>query len=347
MILAKAMAVADMHKRYKDSSSIKGQIEVQNLIQQEIIDAVKEEGITHIFVTGDWYDRGFHGLGPAYGSIEMDRRISAAVNGNVYLCVGNHFYLERDENPEMYIIQPNDFIKTSIKIPLPEKPIFKVVKSLRIGDVQISFFHFNKMNKMYIQEREEGVKFHIGIYHDDKCVPSWVSEMDGYSGGVSVTTLNALYNNVDLAIHGHIHSKVGVVSYELMSGRKIPLWIPGSMSITQNKESMKHTSVTLPIITIHDTGEVEVSGREFSTHMDLLKFYNTKKHTETKPLDTILNNASETFTRNNYVSLNEYLRSKGYKDYHLQMINSARSNSLDLSTAVAILYNARNASLGV
>lgn len=341
-MLGRILFVSDTHKRYKDSASIKGQLLAQNLVQQDIIDAIHEEEITHVLIGGDWYDRGFHGLGPAFGSMEMDRRLSAAVNGNVFLCVGNHFYLERDENPEMYIIQPNEMIKTSLDIPLPDKPIFKVTRKLRIGDVQISFFHFSKLDKRYIAEKDEGVKFHIGVYHDDKCVPTWVGEMDGYSSNTSVNTLNTLYNNIDLALHGHIHSKVGVVTYELMDGRKVPLWIPGSMTITQNKESAKHTEVTLPIITINDDSTVEVSGRTFSTHMDLLKFHSTKKSSEVKPFTEVMSNNEAAFTKANYISLNDYLTSKGYQPYHLQMVNAARNGALDLVTAINIIYNARN-----
>jgi metallophosphoesterase superfamily enzyme len=104
-MLARVLFISDLHKRYKDSTSIKGQLEVQQKIQEDIINFNKSYGVTHNIILGDWYDRGFHGLGQAFGAIEMDRRISESVNGNVYLCVGNHFYLERDENPEMYIMK--------------------------------------------------------------------------------------------------------------------------------------------------------------------------------------------------------------------------------------------------
>ena len=203
-MLGKILFVTDLHKRYTDSTNVRGQLKAQDLIQQDIIKAVSDHGITHIVITGDWYHRGFHGLCEAMDCMEWDKRISASVNGNVFLCVGNHFFLERDENPEMYIIQPNDFMKPKKPIATPDKPIFNVVEQLNIGDVQFSFFHYTKMQKNYVRQRNDGVKQHIGIYHDEACVPSWIAEQEGFKSKTSNKYLNKIYDNVDLAIHGHI-----------------------------------------------------------------------------------------------------------------------------------------------
>ena len=175
----------------------------------------------------------------AYGAMEMDRRVSASVNGNVYLCVGNHFYLERDENPEMYIIQPNSLLRPQYDIPLPEEPIFRVVPQLRIGDVQIDFFHFSKTNKQYVAYREPSTKFHIGIYHDDKCLPGWVREQEGYTGVANQSYFNEIYDNIDLAIHGHIHTRIGMTSIQIANERKVPLCIPGSLGIRVYETSLR------------------------------------------------------------------------------------------------------------
>ena len=136
-MIAKLLFVPDMHKRYTDSDSVKGTLKLIQKQQEELISAIQDNNITHVILGGDWYDRGFHGLGQAFGQMEMDRRLSAAVNGNCYLCVGNHLYFESDENPEMYAIQPNDVIQTALDIPLPETPIFKCVRQLMLGTVQI------------------------------------------------------------------------------------------------------------------------------------------------------------------------------------------------------------------
>lgn len=341
IVSAKILVLTDLHKRYKDATSIKGLIEVQQKIQEDIIKFNKENNITHNIITGDWYDRGFHGLGMAYGAIEMDRRLSKSVDGNVYLCVGNHFYLERDENPEMYIIQPNPFIKPQMSIPVPEEPIFKLVDKLKIGTVQIDFFHYNKLNKDYVAYREPDTTYHIGIYHDDSVVPGWVREMDGYTGTSSQAYINKIYANIDLAIHGHIHAKVGTTSIELMNGSKVPLIIPGALGITQNKEVYKHTEVELPLIEIDDDSNITISMVPFSTHMSELRFYETKKKKKViseETLNHIANNQVKLTTSNaELVSLPVFLTKRGYGRRHLNLVNAAVSDTLNLATAVRIL----------
>ena len=343
-MLARVLFISDLHKRYKDSTSIKGQLEVQQKIQEDIINFNKAYGVTHNIILGDWYDRGFHGLGQAFGAIEMDRRISESVNGNVYLCVGNHFYLERDENPEMYIIQPNAHIHPQLDIPIPDKPIFKVVQALQIGSVLISFFHFSKVNKEYYHDIPEDVTFHIGVYHDDNTLPSWVREQAGYTGGQSQVYFNKIYQNVDLAIHGHIHTKIGSVSVPI-GDRKVPMIIPGSLGITQNKESLKHNEVLLPLLEINDDSSVKMQLVPFSTHLSELRFFDTNK--KRKVLDDAelqRKIASKDIhiadADDATLSLSAYLNNKGYKDVHLNLVNAAIADTLCCGTAVAILNNA-------
>ncbi len=337
---ARILFVSDMHKRYTDSASIRNQVVVQNKIQQEIITFVHNNNVTDVVILGDWYDRGFHGIGPAYGSMELDRRLSAAVDGRVYLCVGNHFYLERDENPEMYVIQPNDYIKPSINIPLPDKPIFQMVQQLNIGTVQIDFFHFSKINKEYVAYRNPSTTFHIGVYHDDVVVPGWVREQEGFTGASSQSYMNKIYSNIDLAIHGHIHTAIGMTSIQLDNGRKVPLIIPGGLGISQNKEIFKHKEVKLPIVDIDDNSRVQLKLATFSTHLDELEFHAPRKRSKKakRPLvnttdNTVRINESSTELQ----SLHLYLTSKGYEERQLNLINAALSETLDLVTAVRIL----------
>lgn len=338
---ARILFISDLHKRYSDSTNIRNQVKVQNKIQEELIDFVTHNGVTHIVQMGDWYDRGFHGLGPAYGSMELDRRLSAAVGGEVYLCVGNHFYLERDENPEMYIIQPNNYIKPSIDIPLPDKPIFKMVPSLKIGTVQIDFFHFNKINKDYVAYREPDTTFHVGVYHDDTVVPGWVREQEGFSGAASQSYMNKIYSNIDLALHGHIHAAVGITSIVLDSGRKVPMVIPGALCVTQNKEVFKHTDVSLPILDIADDNSVQVKAVKFSTHLDELEFHTPKKKKKKKEAAvtnmTLSSDVKLIESAPELRSLNTYLNSKGWDNRRMNLVNAALTESLDLVSAVRIL----------
>lgn len=342
-VIAKILFITDLHKRYKDSSSIKGQLAVQQKIQEEIINFNYQNGITHNIIAGDWYDRGFHGLGQAYGAIEMDRRLSKSVNGNVYLCVGNHFYLERDENPEMYIIQPNAFIKPQFPIPVPERPIFQMVQTLQIGTVQIDFFHYNKLNKDYMAYRKPETTYHIGVYHDDAVLPGWIREQEGYTGASTQAYMNNIYNNIDLAIHGHIHTKVGTASVQLASGKQVPMFVPGSLGITQNKENFKHTDVQLPIIEIEDDYSVNIKVATFSTHLDELRFYSANKKRKKESIsDNMVMSGQLTMgnTSAELQSLPIYMTKKGYTNRHLNLINAAIGDTLNLATAVRILAEA-------
>lgn len=340
IVIARILCISDMHKRYKDSTSIKGQLAVQQLIQEDIIKFNQDYRITHNIILGDWYDRGFHGLGQAYGAIEMDRRLSASVNGNVYLCIGNHLYLERDENPELYIIQPNNYIKPQVEIPVPEKPIFNMVPSLQFGPVQIDFFHYNKLNKDYVAYRKPETTYHIGIYHDEATVPGWVREQEGFTGASTQSYMNKIYNNIDLAIHGHIHTKIGACTVQLESGRKVPMFIPGAMCATQNKENYKHKDVVLPIIEIDDDYSVHIKQATFSTHVDMLRFYSNKKRKQS-PLLSENNVASGQIqlstSKAELQSLPVYLTKKGYEPRCLNLVNAALSDTLNVATAVRIL----------
>lgn len=339
-MIARILVITDLHKRYKDSTSIKGQLDVQQLIQEDIINFNKNNGITHNIIAGDWYDRGFHGLGQAYGAMEMDRRLSESVNGNVYLCVGNHFYLERDENPEMYIIQPNAFIKPQTNIPLPEKPIFQMTQTLQLGSVQIDFFHYNKLNKDYVAYRKPETTYHIGIYHDDAVLPGWIREQEGYTGSSTQAYFNKIYANIDLAIHGHIHTKIGTATMQLESCRKVPMFVPGSLGITQNKENFKHTDVQLPVIEIDDDSTVHLKVATFSTHINDLRFYAPKRRKRETAVDEGLISSNQLTMSGNIAELQSlpvYLTKKGYTNRHLNLVNAAVSNTLSLATAVRIL----------
>ena len=339
-MLARILFITDFHKRYTDMKTIKNILPVQHAIQHEIIEFNKKAGVTHNIQTGDWYDRGFHGLGQAYSAMEEDRLISKSVNGNVYLCLGNHFFLERDENPEMYIIQPCEYVKPRNLLQLAETPIFHVVPKLKIGTVQISFFHFSKNNKNYVAPRDPDTTFHIGVYHDDRCVPGWVREREGFGAGATSGELINIYQNIDLAIHGHIHSDIGLTTIELPGGRKVPLWIPGALGMTQDKDAIKHPSVDLPVITIEDDSSVQVSKATFSTHLNELQFYSsTKKAPITKSLNEV---AEKGMLNVSAPSLSIYLKQCGFTDHQLKLVEEAREGRLDLLSAVRIVTGGAN-----
>jgi len=333
---AKILCVSDLHKRWSDGASIKGSKLVQDLIQDDIIQYVRDNGITHIFTLGDWYHRGYHGLSEALSDIEKDRQIAACVNGNVYHTVGNHFFLERDDNPEMYIIQPCELVHPAKPMTMPKKPIFNCVPSLRIGTVQIDFFHFSQVDKNYVAQTLPGTTYHIGIYHDDCCLPGWIREAEGYPARpISQIYLNNIYNNIDLAIFGHIHKPFGATTIELTSGRTVPIIVPGSLGITANVDMHKTPTVDLPIITIEDDDKVSLSFTTFSKHLEHLTFkHKNKDESPVRHTHELVRG----FKSAGVSSLEKFLAEKGHQQAVVDLVASAASGAT-LSDAIQVYVN--------
>ena len=336
-MLARLLGVSDLHKRDIDFSTIKGYTCAVDNVQTDLINFIYQHNVTHFLQFGDWYDKGYRSIGRSKNDDNLDRKISEAVNGNSYITLGNHFLIERDQNPEMYMIQPNEKFRPLQPI-YSEAPIFKAVDDLVIGTVQISFFHFNKENKLYINERKPGITYHIGIYHDDCVVPSNVRKRAGYEGSTSTEYLNTIFDNVDLALVGHIHVKIGVETITLNNGKKVPMIIPGALAITQNKDILKHKDVQLPVITIEDDSTVSCKLFTFSTHLDKLKFYNTTKPEKTpEGLPEPTGNQPIEVCNTSSITLKDYMRKRGYADNYISVLDHAASGTLDLITAIKLL----------
>lgn len=336
----KILFLTDLHKRDVDFTSITGYVKAVTQVQFDILDFIKEKHITKVVIGGDWYDKGYRNTGPTLSDNELDRRLSDAVNGEVYLTLGNHYYLERDNNPESYVIQPCDKHPLLKDVVTPEKPIFKCVDELVVGETQISFFHFDKHLKDYVHDVKEDVKFHVGVYHDDSVVPSNIRDAAGYYGTTSSGYLEKIYCNVNLAIINHIHTAIGVHNLALPSGKKLPLIIPGSLGITQNKESEKHKIVQLPVLTIDETGSPKCELHTFYTHLDMLKFYKKPEKSEVaKNLTTNIELKTEQYKETPKArKLDEYLLAHGFNRRHVELIDRAQAGGLDVLAVHNILY---------
>ena len=323
----------DLHKRDVDFTSIRGYREAIECVQQDILDFLKSTENSVFVSLGDWYDKGYRSTGRVYIDSYYDEEISKAVNGEAYICLGNHFFLERDSNPEMYLIQPSYLYQPKDKVPM-STPTFKTVPHLVIGNVQISFLHFNKMNKNYVEQLEPGVQYHIGVFHDDCVVPSDIRQAAGYYGTTSNDYLNNIYSNIDVAIVGHIHATVGMRIYRLNNGREIPIFVPGALAITENKEIAKHKSVMCPVLLVDtDKGTFEMSGVEISTHMELLKFYKIAEQKISETMELLGSGEGELITPKAF-SLVEFLRNKQYSDRDIDFIMGIQPGSLDVLTII-------------
>ena len=103
--------------------------------------------------------------------------------------------------------------------------------------------------------------------------------------------------------------------------------VPGSLGITQNKENFKHSAVELPVITIEDDSSVKISMHSFSTHIEQLRFYESKKKKKsTMILETGIIDAGQvslTSGSDDLQSLPNFLVKKGYTQRQLNLIDAA------------------------
>ena len=328
--MARILFVGDLHKRDCDFSTVAGYTKAVDAVQHDILDFIRANSVTHLVSLGDWYDKGYRSINRMNNDRNLDEELSKAVGGNFYICLGNHFFLERDNNPEMYLIQPSAYHKPSQPI-YAASPIIRAVPYLRIGSVQISFFHFSKENKNYTTELDQEVKYHIGIYHDEAVVPTTERNSAGFRGTTVVSYSDRILSNVDLAIVGHIHKPMGVI-YAQSQGRRVPMVVPGSLAITSTASSELHTDVKLPVVDIADDGTVSCRLVNFSLHANLLKFYKRKETLikEDMPKQTILEIPKT-------VSLVGYLKARGFGDSHIRLVEAAAEQQIEIKKGLQIL----------
>ena len=113
--------------------------------------------------------------------------------------------------------------------------------------------------------------------------------------------------------------------------------IPGALCITQNKEAFKHAEVQLPLIIIDDDSTVSIKLAPFSTHIDMLRFYENKKKKRTDmKLDSVIETA-HLYGDTSLQSLNNYCIKRGYSERKLRIINTAMNGILTIPSALSIL----------
>lgn len=330
--MAKLLFVPDLHKRDADFSTISGFTQAIDAVQSDLLALIRREEITHVISLGDWYDRGYHSINRLQHDRNVDEEIKKAVNGNFYLCIGNHFFTERDNNPELYMIQPSARY-APVKPVFASSPIAQTPDYFMVDGVQVSLFHFNKEDKAYLRPKDPSARYHIGVYHDDTVAPNSIRkelhlppiEVRGY--------LEGIYENIDLAILGHIHNTLGTVRVHT-DNREIPLVIPGALAITQNKACFIHSSVKLPMVTTTANGSITYSEIPQSLHTELLTFHQGKeaKTVEQACISPLMAEGSLHPT-----TLREFMQNKGYSNNIQNLIVAASQRALELGEVVTIL----------
>jgi DNA repair exonuclease SbcCD nuclease subunit len=332
---ARVLVVTDTHLRDTDFKSIGNYVNVTNRVWMDIIEFCQENNVTHLFHTGDMFDKGYRAIDRAHNDSNLARRASEVVLGNFYKTIGNHFFIERDNNPAMYLIQPHEKYIPKKKI-FAEIPVIKVVKDVMVEGVQFSFLHFDKEDKNYINRRHPDATYHIGIFHDDTMVPSSVRKRLGMRSEVSSDYIRLLLSNIDEAIVGHIHIPIGTTNLQV-DGRTVTMDIPGSLCICNVGEI--HTDVELPMYDIVD-GKITKQFVPFTLHADKLQFFEKKE--SDLPAGVIappdMRHPTDVMKTNlgTFLGVEEFLRQEGCRNDVLDVVHKAAKGELDFKAAVTI-----------
>lgn len=284
-LMDKVMIYTDRHKRDTDFQTIQGYVKAQLATDKSLEDLVTKNNITTLISGGDLYDKGYLNLGAMYDDTRADRKLTSLVNGEHYICPGNHLFLQRDTNPELYLIQPCDKYKPIHRCRATE-PVIKVVDTLIKGCVQFSFFHFDKDNKLYIAERQPGIKYHVGIYHDDTVVPNSARRKSGLMSDIDSMYLKTIFKNIDIAIVNHIHVQCGHLHLNV-DGREVLVILPGACCVTSSRASEFHKTVALPTFECYEDRMV-YSENILDIHSDMLNFKSKQKKTVPKEMQANL-----------------------------------------------------------
>lgn len=334
-MLKKILFIPDWHWREKDFRSIGGYVDLLYDSVDQIRDIIVSQKINYLVFLGDVFDGGYSDIGTYQSHINLLAGLVDLVNGEAYLNIGNHFFKQKQKNPEVYAIQPTSIPNVEYRpdkrfMPRPE-PILRVVQNLVVDSVQIAFHHFNEADKNYVTRRNYDVDYVVGVYHDDCTVPRTILDklnLDVYSTNAY---LERIYSGVDLAIHGHIH-----VPFPIMKYGQTHVLIPGALLPTSNSAPYKHSAIQLPIISV-DGPNYALSYVRYETRLDKLQFFDIKERSIEKETRILRKAASQNIGNGRFVTLAEYINKKGHNKSLLEIADLASKGALTMENVIDVI----------
>lgn len=347
MSIYKVMIAGDLHKRPTDISTIRGYVKCCDAVQDALIDAIKEKGITHFISLGDWYDKGYvDDVSAALSDVTKEIHMHNLLNGNFYGVIGNHIRLKLDSNPEFNLIQPHPTMK-------PKKPverevaIIKTPQYLMLGNIQISLVH-HQLGRRSVTEysiyRMPEAKYHIALVHDPLFIPNSQMVKAGIPTTVSLDSdIGSTLRGVDLCICGDIHKPLG-----LFKVFNTNMYVPGSLTNTNAGINTRHGSIKIPIITIDDeTDSVNVEYMPFDLKINMLTFDDRSLLKAEDKLKTLRGNPIDRLYEGGTLegvlskelaglSLSAFLKDQHYTEADKNLIRGVRNNPQDLTGLIAI-----------
>jgi len=281
----KLLFAGDLHKYYKDKTTIKGYVNTCTKVEEELLDIIKREEITHFISLGDWFDKGYGSdIAATLADYDLDIELSKLVNGNFYGVIGNHIRLNMDSNPELHLIQPHRYYKTRRPTSRTEQ-IIKTPDYLMLNGVQISFAHYNSKEESaydYKLLRQPEAKYHIGVYHTHQVIPTAALKRVFPNITTNSDAIKTCLDNVDFAIVGHIHKPLGAFRINSSNGHTCTMMVPGSLTNTDAGEGSRHDSIKVPIIEISEDSTVNIRLIDIDLYTDNLTFLRKGVDDDTK-----------------------------------------------------------------
>ena len=314
----------DLHKRMKDISTIRGYTTACKKVQLDLMNIIKEMGVTHFISLGDWFHSGYGSdVAAALVHTDIDREMSELLNGNFYGLIGNHIKIRLDSNPELFLIQPHSSYISRHKVNRTEQ-IIRTPKSLVLNGVQFCFQHWNREAEStydYKPMIDENCHYHIGLFHTPSVIPTQMLKSMNMNGITnSNSAISAVMNDIELAIVGDIHKPLGTFVINRDDGKSTTMIVPGSLTNTDAGLGSRHDSVELPLIDIDDDGKVTLSYVHIDLHTDKLTFLAKNISDEMKEkLSSLRGNSKETLYEEleqvtfvgesgSFISLNAFMR---------------------------------------
>ena len=353
----KVMFAGDLHKRSKDITTIEGYVNCTTAVQRSLIQTIRDLEVTHFVSLGDWYDKGYSDdVSAGLADYDLDIQMSQLLNGNFYGVIGNHIRLSLDSNPELHLIQPHNVLKSRRPI-IRDTQVIKTPEILRLNDVQISLMH-NMSDAEdvleYLPIRQCWAKYHIAVFHTQSIVPNSALLNTNYNYNTSSNTkIGKVLQDVDLAIVGHIHDNIGKVIVNTEKG-SVMMIIPGSLTNVNSSENGRHTSISIPIVSITESSEVKLEFLPFDLKTNMLTFKKKNVEKAREKLKSVRGNPKENLYTElqtgivntkgieELTSLNAFMKAKNYTQMDKDLIRSVLQNPESIEDLVNIFIKQRN-----
>lgn len=288
--IKKVIVLTDTHLVLKNPSNRLKMVEEGTEIINSITEIIKKNNIDMVIHTGDLYDRGYQNV-PQDLYIEQLKsmqNMSKAVNGEMYMCMGNHSYSYAENNPEFVItdISNDEKLKEIYKYKNTLKlsiPIWKAVPKISVGTVNFHLIHFDPQKRYNINDQNLN---NIGIFHDDFITFQSKEELYHHKYGKGIDVLNTdIFDCFNTAIIGHIHTPLN--DFRLNNIRMTEIIVPGSLVNRTTAE--RHEYVDIPVISISENEDILDEDFNLPYKIDKYRF-ELPKFEESFDLDKVENN---------------------------------------------------------